>query len=124
MHNILLPEGLKIIGIDSFWNSGLEEIILPSSVKSIEPCAFYGCKQLKSVRLNEGLEKLGEKQVVDGHNWVGAVFWGTAIETITLPRTLMKIDKDTFKDCENLRTIYVEDGCEASLLLAEVPDST
>ena len=75
------------------------------------------------MQLNEGWEKFGEKSVVDGHNWEGAVFSGNAIETITLPRTLMKIGKDTFKDCKNLKYIYVEDGCEASLCEAGISHS-
>ena len=31
---------------------------------------------------------------------------------------------DAFRDCDNLKTIYVEDGCEASLVDAYLPNST
>ena len=40
LRNIQLPDGLETIGIRCFKHSGLEEAILPKSVKSIEPDAF------------------------------------------------------------------------------------
>lgn len=51
-------------------------------------------------------------------------FRGTEIERLVLPKTLKKVGGSAFYGCENLKTIYVEDGCEASLLYACVPDST
>ena len=35
----------------------------------------------------------------------------------------MEIGKETFKDCEKLKYIYVEDGCEASLCEAGISHS-
>ena len=35
----------------------------------------------------------------------------------------MEIGKETFKDCEKLKYIYVEDGCEASLCEAGISRS-
>ena len=51
-------------------------------------------------------------------------FQNSGLEEITLPKALKDAGCFTFENCENLRTIYVEDRCEASLLLAKVPDST
>lgn len=50
-------------------------------------------------------------------------FRGTEIERVVLPKTLKKVGGSAFYGCRNLKTIYVEDGCEASLLYAGVPDS-
>ena len=44
LRNIQLPDGLETIGYRCFEQSGLEEIVLPASVKSIELCAFSWCK--------------------------------------------------------------------------------
>lgn len=65
MKEVKFPSGLEKIGTHSFADSGLEKIVFPASVKEIGPWAFYGCTHLKSVQLNEGLEKLGEIQVTD-----------------------------------------------------------
>ena len=49
LKNIQLPAGLERIGVRCFSGSGLEELVLPSSVREVSPCAFYECGQLKSV---------------------------------------------------------------------------
>ena len=54
--------------------------------------------------LNDGLETLSDRYSVE-------VFENSKIEEITLPSTLRKIDSNAFKQCENLRTIYVKSGC-------------
>ncbi|WP_181817595.1 leucine-rich repeat protein, partial [Metamycoplasma hominis] len=42
-------------------NAKIESITIPGSVKEIGESAFSGCKNLKEVILNEGLEKIGAK---------------------------------------------------------------
>ena len=37
---------------------------------------------------------------------------------------LKKIDDQVFESCDNLRSIYLDEGCEASLYEAAIPDST
>ena len=51
-------------------------------------------------------------------------FNNSGLEEIRLPKSLKNVGLDTFQNCRNLRTIYVEDGCEADLFWTEVPDST
>ena len=41
LKNVQLPDGLETIGTDCFWNSGLEEVVFPASVREIGACAFY-----------------------------------------------------------------------------------
>ena len=50
-------------------------------------------------------------------------FYKSGLEEITLPRTWRRIGHETFRDCDSLHRIYVEDGCETDLHWAEVPDS-
>ena len=58
------------------------------------------------------LEKIGD-----------TCFYGSGIGEITLPSTLRKIDINAFDECDNLKTIYVEDSCKASLVDAGMSDS-
>lgn len=46
---ITLPEGLETIGCDSFKNTALEEVILPSTVICVDGSAFCGCERLHTV---------------------------------------------------------------------------
>ena len=39
-------------------------------------------------------------------------------------RTLKEVGCGAFAGCKNLRTIYVEDGCEADLSYIKIPDFT
>ena len=84
---------LEKIGAECFAESGLKEIVLPESVKEIGVKAFDSCKQLKNVQLNEGLEKLGEKIVINGKEVEGDHFADSAVKRIKLPSTLKRIEK-------------------------------
>ena len=53
------------------------------------------------MRLNEGLEKLGEN-----------AFYSSGIESIRLPSTLKRIEAKTFYGCKNLRSIEIPDNVE------------
>ena len=44
LKNIRFPDGLETIGKDCFENSGLEEVVLPASVKNVESGAFSACE--------------------------------------------------------------------------------
>lgn len=97
-----IEEGITHIGVGAFnfnfvksWvdrtptNYRTREILsyvsLPSSLKSIGECAFYGNKNLKHIRLNEGLECIGDH-----------AFDGTGIESIDFPNSLRKIGDSSF----------------------------
>lgn len=41
----------------------------------------------------------------------GYCFNKSGIEEITLPSTLKEIHDDAFKNCNNLKTIWIEEGC-------------
>ena len=49
--NVILPEGLKKIGMGAFSYSYIEEVYIPSTVESIGAKSFYYCKDLKKVHL-------------------------------------------------------------------------
>ena len=106
------PKKLEKIGVGCFSYSGLEEAVLPESAKAVGAEAFFKCKQLTTAQLNEGLQKLGTKEVVNGRECEGEVFLGSALESIRLPSTLRRIEYRTFSCCESLRSIEIPSGVE------------
>ena len=67
LKNITLPEGLSLIGIGAFINTGVESVVIPSTIErwdmlsgnngsSYENLAFQGCQKLSSVTLKEGIK--------------------------------------------------------------------
>ena len=57
---------MKTIGIGAFRESGLENIALPQSIKTVGAYSFYKCDQLRTVKLGKSLEMLGAKECVNG----------------------------------------------------------
>ena len=107
-----LPKKLEKIGVGCFSYSGLEEAILPESAREVGAEAFFKCKHLKTAQLNDGLQTLGTREVVNGRECEGEVFLGSALESIRLPSTLKRIESMTFSCCENLRSIDILSGVE------------
>lgn len=55
---------------------------------------------LKYIKLPENVEYIGNK-----------CFSGSSLEEITLPASLIRVEKNIFEDCEKLRIVWLEDGC-------------
>lgn len=119
LKEIELPKKLKRIGFCAFWQSGLESVVipegvetiqlsafslcyklasvsLPSTLREIEDSAFESSKSLTSLKLPKGLRSLGER-----------TFWHSALAGVEIPPKLTELKNRTFRDCVNLRTIYV-----------------
>ena len=122
LRSALLNEGLRSLGVREFVDreayegsvfedTALESVHIPSTVETIGNDTFSQCAGLKTITLAEGLETIGG-------------LWKSNVETMTLPRTLKFAVANTFWGCQHLGTVYVEDGCEACLYWAGVPETT
>ena len=74
-------------------------ISLPSTVKTIDDYAMGGCRALKSLTLQEGLEKIGR-----------FAFEITAISSITIPSTVSDLGIGFLAGTEKLDEILVAEG--------------
>lgn len=68
-------------------------------MKQVGACAFAKCEQLRRILLNEGLEKLGPEETVNGNRYEGNVFAESAVERVQMPSTLVEIPERTFDEC-------------------------
>ncbi len=59
LQKIVLPDGLKTIGIEALCRTGITELEIPDSVEQIQRGAFSGIENITSVRLPESLVKIG-----------------------------------------------------------------
>ena len=98
---------LERIGAYAFAGAGLRKFVAPRSLKTIRAGAFMGCKSLKEVRLNEGLESVGG----DGEG----VFQDSGLEVVYIPSTLQKARKDMFAGCTSLRRVEIAEGCRIAV---------
>lgn len=76
----------------------IKNIDIPSSVKTIEPYAFYCCKEIRKVSFGDGLMSIGEYS-----------FYGCKmIREISLPKSVDSIGNNAFNNCNKLTRITVD----------------
>ena len=61
LSSVVIPSGVKTIGIYAFESSGIKNITLPATVTTIGKCAFQWCKQLVSVSLPNSVDSIGNE---------------------------------------------------------------
>ncbi|WP_180371859.1 leucine-rich repeat domain-containing protein, partial [Metamycoplasma hominis] len=89
------------IGNRAFFNSVIQSVTIAGSIKEIGESAFSGCRNIKEVILNEGIEKIGAK-----------AFKYTNIKSITIPGTVKEIGESAFSGCRNIKEVILNEGIE------------
>lgn len=85
--SIQIPEGVEKIADDAFnGNTNITAVVCPKTLREIGGHAFWDCRNLKEVRLNDGLASVGVE-----------AFIHTGLETIDLPSTLSYLDWTPFE---------------------------
>lgn len=72
----------------------LENISIPSSVKAIDDSAFEKCRNLKKVKLQDGLLSIGKR-----------AFLETGLEGVIIPSSVFVVSSEAFSHCESLTTV-------------------
>ena len=136
---VIIPEGVEKIGAYAFANlTGLEEVVLPSTMEAIEYGAFYGCTSLTKITFSsennlkivnqsafencnlEGILDLSSVCVISDYAFAG----NQRLEGITTSDALLSIGEYAFAGCKKLADVtitapkvkygaYAFTGCEA-----------
>ena len=93
IENIHLPEGLKQIGTMAFARSGLKDIIIPNKIKKLGEYAFHNCEELTEVTLPESVTKIPSGIFEDC----------CSLKTVNAPNVDTVCDH-AFYNCKNLET--------------------
>ena len=100
--DLVVPEGVTVVGDYAFANVPLKSITTSSTVKEISSYAFmsdsstYATGAITDVTLNSGLEKIGYR-----------AFKAQPITRLTLPNTVKEI-KGAFYQCSSLQSVTFE----------------
>ncbi len=120
---VVIPEGVKKINCYAFANlTALEEIVLPSTMESIEYGAFYGCTSLKTITFSgENNLKIISQNAFENCDLRGTIdlasicvisdyaFAGNRkLEGVKLSKSLLSVGQYAFAACEKLSDITVE----------------
>ena len=114
LRTVRLPNSLERIGvhyfnvdrpwafdkIGAFCNCGIEEIVIPDSVKILGSGSFSGCKNLRKAILPKQLTTIGN----------AAFYECTSLTEINLPHKLEYIDDWAFADCTSLTKVRLPES--------------
>ena len=105
LKSITFPESLRKIGKWAFYYcDGLEEVVLPDLVTSLEEGVFLSCTKLKKVKLPRTDNDYNDDNGI--HEIPPSAFrYCLALEEIVIPRSVSSIGERAFKDCGNLKRI-------------------
>ena len=96
-----LPEGLKAIKTKAFYYAPITEIVIPSTVETIEKQAFYSNRKLETVTFAptpEGQDPVAltlyggmDGSSSYGNSYYGAFYYCTALKNLVLPERTVEI---------------------------------
>jgi uncharacterized repeat protein (TIGR02543 family) len=93
-------ERLATISAYGFWGcTALKDVDLPDTVTSIGTYAFQRCSSLSSIDLGKSLRLIGTK-----------AFDGTAIESLEIPSSIVRLKEGSLAGCSELRTVSMAGG--------------
>ncbi|MBQ3630342.1 MAG: leucine-rich repeat protein [Prevotella sp.] len=81
-----IPSGVKTIGRDAFYYTGITQVTVPSGVTALEQEVFWHCEKLVSATLSNGLKTIGHGPFSECY----------ALETVNIPSTVESIGDYAF----------------------------
>lgn len=127
-YEVVIPARIREIGNNAFDGSNISKIKFEegSQLTTIDSKAFYNCKQLTSIKLPEGLQRIGLQAFMNSAllsieipNSVTSIedqaFDGSLIASVTLPtatRSKGSLYPKIFNNCKNLTSVEIPDGWE------------
>ena len=100
---MIIPDNVEHLGERWFANSNIESVTIPASVKCIDTCAFYKCKNLKRITFAEG-----SQLAIIGRQ----CFYESGIEEFQSPQSLREIGDGAFSSCKSLESVILNEGLE------------
>lgn len=85
--NVTIPDGVREIGLQAFFDSHITHVTIPESVNYIWEGAFQGCEKLTSVTIPDGVTEIGD------YAFEGC----TSLRSVVIPKSVKKIDDHAFE---------------------------
>lgn len=121
LKKVELPTGLTAIEEYAFEGSGIEEMVIPETVKKLA-CSFTDCKSLKRFVFPKNMETI-ENRMFDGCEMLSDITLPTNLKTIgnyafdntlfdksELPATVTTIGFNAFAYCTQLKEMVIPEG--------------
>ncbi len=109
--NLVIPEGVSIIGRHSFYNcKSIKTLTIPKSVKIIGYNPFTGCTSLSLI--NHSPEYVYENGALYNKTKTDLIYFSipNPAEEFVVPNTIKKIGRSAFFGCSNLKKVVIPEG--------------
>ena len=97
VEEVVLPTTITSIDNDAFYDcTNLKKVNIPNSITSIGDFAFSGCTGLTSIMLPDSITSIGY-----------AAFQRTGLTSATIPDSITIINEETFSECTDLTSVII-----------------
>lgn len=104
----ILPDSIESIGPDAFYSCAITSINIPNSVTKINYSAFSGCTSLKNVNIPNSVSEIGSS----------AFYYCNSLTNITVPDSVTFIGSAAFSECTSLTSVTISNS------ITEIDDYT
>ena len=111
LKNLVIPEGVTIIGRHSFYNcQTIKSITIPSSTKIIGYNPFTNCSSLSLI--NHSPEYVYENSALYNKEMTELIYCSipSSVETFVVPDTVKTIGRSAFFSCKNIKKVVIPEG--------------
>jgi hypothetical protein len=95
---VVIPESVKIIGDGAFFMNRMSTVTLPNSITTIGNSAFDGCSNLKEITLPNNVTNYGRM-----------IFQGTGLKNVIFPSSMKMIPSGLFNSTQ-IESVIIPDG--------------
>lgn len=92
---ISIPSSIGRLGTAAFEGTGLTNVVIPETVKQVDPAVFQNCTKLVSVKLPAGLAE------IDQYMFANCI----SLQHVDMPDTITKINIYAFHNCTSLTSL-------------------
>ncbi len=97
--NVVIPDGITVIGKDAFAGSDVQTVYIPEGVTDIENRAFAFCP-LSAISISGSVRRIGDE----------AFRRNTVLTAAVIPDSVEEIGKDAFNECKSLNSLMIGSG--------------
>ena len=116
--DVVVPEGVTVIGEKAFFMQNIRSVVLPEGVTAVMNSAFSFCRELTDVDLPETLVEIGAGAFMNCTKLCGAELPGNlvsigaeafnfcrSLKNMSIPASVRTIGKSAFCHCDSLRKL-------------------
>ena len=103
IRHVVIEPGVSYIGVEAFRDMLIEDVSIPSTVKTVGRGAFMSCNALTELSFPEGVTSLGEK----------VCYWCDKLTSVTIPASVTEIGEDAFRQCGKLSNVHFQGAAPA-----------